>query len=113
MPKKPLRSNSKVGVMAHKVHTVGKGEKEILKEKDNLVKANNRSPVHMLQEGQSLVGLSKTIKKNLGNYESADICCWMTDVCGSSDREKLDTLAHISEIIDEQIEYELNELLED
>lgn len=66
-----------------------------------------------LQVGKTSVGISKGYTINLGNYESARISCWMTRICDDNEVEIMDTLGEISQLIDEQIEFETAELKEE
>lgn len=66
-----------------------------------------------LQVGKTSVGISKGYTVNLGNYESARISCWMTRICDDNEVAIMDTLGEISQLIDEQIEFETAELKEE
>lgn len=63
--------------------------------------------------GKTSVGLNKGYTINLGNYESAKISCWITRICDDNDVSVMDTLGEISQLIDEQIEFEISELKEE
>lgn len=63
----------------------------------------NRVPV-----GKAEVGLSKGITINLGNYESARINCWITRIVNDDDTEMMNSLAELSGLIDEQIQFEVD-----
>lgn len=62
------------------------------------------------EESLVTVGFSKGYTINLGNYESARINCWVSKKVKDDERLVLDTMAEISSLIDEQLEYELDEL---
>ena len=71
------------------------------------------SSVIGLPVGKTSVGISKGYTVNLGNYESDRISCWMTKICDDNEIAIMDTLGEISQLIDEQIEFETAELKED
>lgn len=56
------------------------------------------------------VGLSKGMTINLGGYESARISCWISRPTQNNDKSIMDTLAEISTLLDEQLEFEISEL---
>lgn len=56
------------------------------------------------------VGLSKGMTINLGNYESARISCWISKPTKTDDKSIMDTMAEISTLLDEQLEFEISEL---
>lgn len=106
--KKPLKSGSAVSVDKLNKTT---GKKEITMEKGNMAEVNDRTlPQSMLPLNKSLVGISKGLTLNLGSYQSARIDCWMLDMCDSDDKAKMDKLAEMSQMLDEQIEYECSEV---
>lgn len=74
---------------------------------------NTQSSTLGLPLGKTSVGISKGYTVNLGNYESARISCWMTKICDDNEIAIMDTLGEISQLIDEQIEFETAELKED
>jgi hypothetical protein len=55
--------------------------------------------------GYTVVGLSKGITKNLGDYESARVDCWMSHVVKQADA--VQALEDMSTLIDETIDSEL------
>jgi hypothetical protein len=57
------------------------------------------------QEGFTLVGLSKGITKNLGDYESARVDCWMSSTV--EHLKAVDALEEMSSLIDDTIDQEL------
>lgn len=87
------------------------GEKEIIYEKGTKVE-NEDTPIAILKEGRAMAGLSKGMTINLGNYESARINCWITRTCKDDDKAIMDNLAEISNMLDEQIQFEVEELEE-
>lgn len=62
------------------------------------------------RSSETIVGLSKGYSFNMGNFESAKISCWISIPCKNDDEEIMDTMARISSLLDEQIEFEANEL---
>ena len=87
------------------------GSKTVLKEK-GAVQENENNPINTIQEGKSIVGLSKGLTINLQNYESARIDCWISKVTNDDEVSVMDTLVQISEMIDEQLQYEVDEIEE-
>jgi hypothetical protein len=63
-----------------------------------------------ISEGTTAVGLCKGVTLSMGNYQSARIDCWITSPCKENDRSKQDMLSHNSALIDEQIEFETEQL---
>ena len=93
------------------VKNLGKGDTNTVSKKEHSPKVENRNtPTNMLREGQCIVGLSKGITVNLGGYQSARIDCSLTRVARDDDRSIMDELIHISGILDEQLEYETDQL---
>lgn len=91
------------------------GDKEVVMEKGTDKQEPNEdssNPALQLPVGYSTVGLSKGLTVNLGNYESARINCWISRTVKDEEKIVMDTLADISQLIDEQIEFEVNELRE-
>lgn len=70
------------------------------------------NPTQEQKADLATVGLSKGITINLGNYESARISCWISKPCKNEDRVIMDTMAEVSSLLDEQLEFEVNELEE-
>lgn len=87
------------------------GSKTVLKEK-GAVQEDENNPINTIQEGKSIVGLSKGLTINLQNYESARINCWISKVTNDDEVSVMDTLVQISEMIDEQLQYEVDEIEE-
>lgn len=92
------------------------GTKEVVKEKGQVVEDSDtvddsRNIAGALPEGKATVGLSKGVTLNLGNYQSARISCWISRTVNEDDKTVMDTLADISQLIDEQIEFESEEIL--
>ena len=75
-------------------------------ESDDSMELNDVVP----KEKEATVGLSKGYSFNMGNFESARINCWISVPCKNDDTEIMDTFARVSELLDEQIEFEANEL---
>lgn len=79
--------------------TIGDGEdEEELEEK-------------LIKDNMALVGMSKGYSYNMGNYESARISCSLKVPCKNDDEAILDEYNRISELLDEQLEFESSELL--
>lgn len=87
------------------------GSKTIVKEK-GAVQENENNPINTIQEGKAIVGLSKGLTINLQNYESARINCWISRVSDDDEVSVMDTLVQISEMLDEQLQYEVDEIEE-
>ena len=87
------------------------GSKTVLKEK-GAVQENENNPINTIQEGKSIVGLSKGLTINLQNYESARVNCWISKVTNDDEVSVMDTLVQISEMIDEQLQFEVDEIEE-
>ena len=85
------------------------GSKTVLKEK-GAVQENENNPINTIQEGKSIVGLSKGLTINLQNYESARINCWISRVSNDDETAIMDNLVEISDMLDEQLQYEVDEL---
>lgn len=87
------------------------GSKTVLKEK-GIEQENDNNPIGALPEGKAIVGLSKGLTINLQNYESARVNCWISKVTNDDEVSVMDTLVQISEMIDEQLQYEVDEIEE-
>ena len=87
------------------------GIKTVVKEK-GVVQENENNPINTIQEGKAIVGLSKGLTINLQNYESARVNCWISKVTNDDEVSVMDTLVQISEMIDEQLQYEVDEIEE-
>ena len=106
--KKPLKKGTTVVVDKLNKET---GKKDVILEKGNSAEITDRTlPQSVLPLGKSIVGLNLGFTLSLGNYQSARIDCWITDLCDSDDKSKMDKLAEISGLIQEQIEYECSEV---
>jgi hypothetical protein len=68
------------------------------------------NPATQLPEGKAIVGLSKGLTINLGNYESARINCWISRTAKDDETEIMNNMAEISTMLDEQLEFEVDEL---
>lgn len=93
------------------------GVKEVIKEKGTDITepedSPNSNPATALPMGHTTIGISKGLTLNLGSYQSARINCWISKTIGSDDEKSImDALADISQLIDEQIEFESTEILE-
>lgn len=64
-----------------------------------------------LKNNKALVGMSKGYSYNMGNYESARISCSIKVPCNNTDEDIMDEMNRISELLEEQLEFEANELL--
>lgn len=87
------------------------GSKTVVAEKGTL-QENENNPVSAIPSGKSLVGLSKGLTINLQNYESARINCWISKLSNEDDVSIMNTLAEVSMLIDEQLQYEVDEIEE-
>ena len=56
------------------------------------------------------VGISKSVTKNMGNYESAKIEYWLEKECEESEQERV--TQELSIAVDDYLQSELNELME-
>lgn len=56
------------------------------------------------------VGISKSVTKNMGNYESAKIEYWLEKECEESEQERV--TQELSVAVDDYLQSELNELME-
>ena len=56
------------------------------------------------------VGISKSVTKNMGNYESAKIEYWLEKECDESEQERV--TQELSVAVDDYLQSELNELME-
>lgn len=87
------------------------GSKTVVKEKGT-VQENENNPINTIQEGKAIVGLSKGLTINLQNYESARINCWISKVTNDDEISIMDTLVQISGMIDEQLQFEVDEIMD-
>ena len=61
---------------------------------------------------RQIVGVSKGITRNMENYESLRVDCWLTDVV--KDNETIDqAFERVGAIIDEQLELQINSVLDE
>lgn len=115
--KKPVRKRK----IAKPVDHSDEGVKVSVSRRDNYYKTEETVKGDALQEdydnkenpmnkNQTMVGLSKGYSFNMGNFESAKISCWITVPCENNDEAIMDELARLSSLLDEQIEFEANEL---
>lgn len=56
------------------------------------------------------VGISKSVTKNMGNYESAKIEYWLEKECEESEQERV--TQELSVAVDDYLQSELNALME-
>ena len=56
------------------------------------------------------VGISKSVTKNMGNYESAKIEYWLEKECEESEQQRV--TQELSVAIDDYLQSELNDLME-
>ncbi len=56
------------------------------------------------------VGISKSVTKNMGNYESAKIEYWLEKECEESEQERV--TQELSVAVDDYLQSELNDLME-
>jgi hypothetical protein len=56
------------------------------------------------------VGIAKGVTVNMGNYQSARIDCWIIGECEDDDTAKMNKFVENSGLIDEQIEFENDQL---
>ena len=56
------------------------------------------------------VGISKSVTKNMGNYESAKIEYWLEKECEDSEQERV--TQELSVAVDDYLQSELNDLME-
>lgn len=56
------------------------------------------------------VGISKSVTKNMGNYESAKIEYWLEKECDESEQERV--TQELSVAVDDYLQSELNDLME-
>ena len=56
------------------------------------------------------VGISKSVTKNIGNYESAKIEYWLEKECEESEQERV--TQELSVTVDDYLQSELNDLME-
>lgn len=73
---------------------------------------NEDNPISTLKAGTALVGCSKGYTINLGGYESARIQCWITKTSKDDETSIMQTFSDISEMLDNQLEFETSELNE-
>ena len=55
------------------------------------------------------VGISQSVTKNMGNYESAKIEYWLEKECEESEQERV--TQELSVAVDDYLQSELNELM--
>ena len=56
------------------------------------------------------VGISKSVTKNMGNYENAKIEYWLEKECEESEQERV--TQELSVAVDDYLQSELNDLME-
>ena len=56
------------------------------------------------------VGISKSVTKNMGNYESAKIEYWLEKECEENEQERV--TQELSVAVDDYLQSELNDLME-
>lgn len=67
-------------------------------------------PVNPIPDNKVVVGQSKGYTINLGGYESARINCWISKHTNDDEVSIMNTMAEISQLLDEQLEFEIEEL---
>lgn len=90
---------------------VGGGSEVILEEERKNDRLCGSRPSNHISEDQAIVGLSKGCTRNMGNYESARIDVSLTVICKNNEVEIMNTLADISQKLDEQLEFEVSSLV--
>lgn len=63
----------------------------------------DKLPYMVLPEGKTLVGLSKGVTVNLGNYQSARIDCWISSICDDNQESIQAKINEISNMIDNNV----------
>lgn len=107
------KNHDEVQVEAELVKSMGGGDTNTMSQKENCPRTENRnSPTNMLKQGQCIIGLSKGVTLNLGNYQSARIDCTLTRVVEDNEHVVMDELVNISEMLDEQLDYEAQQMLD-
>lgn len=114
VPKKKGKDNSAKGV---RVEVLKKNNLEKTEEvvKDTLgnsdIRDEDEEAEEQIKYNRALIGMSKGYSYNMGNYESAKITCSIKVPCKNTDEDIMDEMNRISELLDEQLEFEANELL--
>lgn len=67
-------------------------------------------PISEIPDNTVVVGQSKGYTINLGGYESARINCWISKKTKDDEVAIMNTMAEISQLLDEQLEFEIEEL---
>lgn len=112
VPKGVDHSEESVEVSVEVTKREVNGERTTTQIKGAISEDEELNPTEKANEDLATVGLSKGITVNLGNYESARISCWISKPCKNDDKVMMDTMAEISTLLDEQLEFEVNELEE-
>ena len=118
-PKKPAvapvdHSDEGVKVSVDVTKKNDKGVKETVQKKGTFIEdVETENPVSQLPEGKAIVGLSKGYTINLGGYESARINCWISRTSADNEIAIMNNMAEISNLLDEQLEFEISELKEE
>lgn len=116
VPKKKGKDNSDKGI---KVEVVKKNNLEKTEEvvKDTIGNSDREDEDEVsekqIKHNMALVGMTKGYSYNMGNYESAKITCSIRVPCKNTDEDIMDEMNRISELLEEQLEFEANELLGD
>lgn len=64
----------------------------------------------LLESNMTRVGMSKGVTLNMGGYQSARIDIWISKPCENNNVSIEETLNEISSLIDERLEYEVQQL---
>lgn len=100
------KADKNTTVTKKKVVAKGESEEEEMKSGvpvDHIKKHKPR------EKERRLIGMSKGVTKNAGNYESFRIDCWLSDFL-EEDENPIEKYQELSEVIDEQIQQEVDEI---
>jgi hypothetical protein len=76
---------------------------------DHSIKQTQREAVLDSTNFSPIVGLSKGVTKNMGDYQSFRVDCWLVDQVREFESEQV-ALERLSEIIDDRINTELDRI---
>ena len=110
MPIKSLKHKAEDNMTVKK--KIGKQKEEVIKAGNPLDHSEKHKPMgnQLSNSNSPMVGMSKGVTKNMDNYESLRVDCWLSDVVQEKETIE-DAYNRISVIIVNQIEYEVERIL--
>jgi|AntRauTorckE6833_2_1112554.scaffolds.fasta_scaffold00366_7 hypothetical protein len=107
--KAELKEQADKNTTVAKKKVVAKGESEEEEVKSG-VPVDHIKKHKPREKERRLIGMSKGVTKNMGDYQSLRVDCWLSDFL-EEDENPIEKYQELSEVIDEQLELEVDKVL--